>query len=63
MRDDTNACICEAAVIRAFHELRQKGVSERSAFESAARVYSYHHPEVPHREARFKISEWLAEAS
>ena len=51
--------VCERIVKRVFKELKESGVEEVSAFESATTVYRFHHPEVPEREARFKIAEWL----
>ena len=50
---------CRKIVQRAFRELRQCGVPEASAFESATTLYRIHHPEVPEREARFRIAEWI----
>ena len=50
---------CKKIVQRAFNELRQRGVAEIPAFDSATRLYRLHHPEVPLREARFRIAEWL----
>ena len=51
--------VCEEVVKRVFRELQESGVAEESAFESATTVYRLHHPEVPEREARFRIAEWL----
>ena len=51
--------VCKEIVKRVFRELQESGVEEESAFESATTVYRLHHPEIPEREARFRISEWL----
>ena len=51
--------VCEQVVKRVFRELQASGVAEESAFESATTVYRLHHPGIPEREARFRISEWL----
>ena len=50
---------CKKIVQRAFSELRRRGVAEAPAFDSATTLYRLHHPEVPLREARFTIAEWL----
>lgn len=50
---------CRKIVQRAFDELRRRGVAEIPAFDSATTLFRLHHPEVPLREARFKIAEWL----
>lgn len=50
---------CRRVVKRTYRELRQRGVEETAAFDSAATVYRILHPEVPRREARFTIAEWL----
>jgi hypothetical protein len=51
--------VCQRIVKRVFQELQERGVAEEIAFESATTVYRFHHPEVPKREAQFKIAEWL----
>ena len=50
---------CKEIVKRVFRELQESGVAEEAAFESATNVYRLHHPEIPKREARFRIAEWL----
>ena len=62
MQNDPKACLCKAAVTRAYRELRAQNVAELSAFDAADRLYRIYHPEVPPREARFRIAEWLDEA-
>ena len=62
MQDDLKACVCRTAVTRAYRELRAQNVAELSAFDAADRLYRIYHPEVPQREARFKIAEWLDES-
>ena len=62
VQDDPKACLCKAAVKRAYNELRAQNVAELSAFDAADRLYRIYHPEVTAREARFRIAEWLDEA-
>jgi hypothetical protein len=45
-------CVCREAVATAYRELRQRNVSEVSAFETAARLLRIHHPEIGPRAAR-----------
>ena len=56
-------CACRNAVSRSYHELRQRAVPERAAFEASTRVYRYYHPEVPARVARLTVSAWLDKES
>lgn len=50
---------CHQAVTRAYAALKQAGAQEKVAFEAAAAVYAWHHPEVPRARVPFVIAEWL----
>lgn len=50
---------CRRIVRRAYRELRKSGLADQDAFESATKVLRHHHPELPDREARFRVAEWL----
>jgi len=51
---------CQKAATRAYCELRTSGVLDKDAFNAAVRVFRYHHPKTPHREAKFVVADWLA---
>lgn len=59
MREDLASCQCRGAVVRAYRELRARDETDMSAFNSATRVYLWHHPEASEHEARYTIAEWL----
>lgn len=50
---------CRAIVIRAYRELRARGIEEESAFRSAARVLSLRHPERRAEDIATVASAWL----
>lgn len=52
MCESTIDCVCQNAVATAYRELRQRNVSETSAFETATRLLRIHHPEFGLRAAR-----------
>ena len=56
-----NNCSCKAAATRAYRELRQRGVPDRSAFEAAVNVYRCYHPESAGNEARRVVCDWIAD--
>lgn len=57
----TEGCECYAAVTRVYRELRERRLSDAEAFETATRVYLYHHPEVPVGEAPHQVARWIEE--
>ena len=50
---------CEAAVITAYSELRQRGTDDMSAFVACTTLYRIHHPEASLGEARRLVAEWV----
>ncbi|MCE0742702.1 hypothetical protein LWC05_02155 [Acetobacter sicerae] len=50
---------CERAVITAYHELKQVGTNDVSAFNACTTLYRIHHPESSINEARRLVSEWI----
>lgn len=52
---------CRRAVIRTYRELRNRGVSDRFAFEAGLRLYSLRHPEATPRVARDNVADWISE--
>lgn len=62
MCDLSEGCECWTAVTRAYRGLKKKNESDTVAFTAAARIYSYHHPEVSPLKARFTVAEWLEES-
>ncbi len=52
-------CACRAAVERAYRELRALNHTDVSAYNAAAQVYRWHHPEVTRLQARFDIADML----
>lgn len=49
---------CQAAVQRAFVEMKASGAPERHAVEAALFIYRLHHPEVPADLAEAEVSRW-----
>ena len=60
MQSDRGERDSRAVVRRVYRELRNKGVSEIWAYETAAKVFNLRHPDVSERDSRFEISAWLA---
>ena len=52
-------CRCRPAVERAFAGMLAHGTSESDALDVAFRVYRFHHPEVPARQARDVVQVWV----
>lgn len=50
---------CQAAVVRAYDNLRTAGVEDEKAFLAAARLYRTHHPEADMKSARARIAGWI----
>lgn len=61
MCDLASGCECWVAVTRTLRELKARNVPETAAFDAAAAVYRFHHPEVSSFEAKFTIAEWADE--
>ena len=59
MCDEAKNCGCRTVVTRVYRELRERRIAASWAFETAARIFRLHHPEVPETEARRAIAEWL----
>jgi hypothetical protein len=57
----TVGCECYAAVTRVYRELRSRNISDAEAFDTATRVYQYHHPEAPASQAPHQVALWLEE--
>lgn len=67
-RRSAAACLCDGgdgcrqAVTRTYRELRERGVSDRFAFEAGLRLYGLRHPEVPRAAARDCVAGWISHA-
>ena len=61
MCDANIQCQCQIAVKNAYRQLRNDGVADLSAFNTATTIFRYHHPEKTLRQARITVSEWLAD--
>jgi len=59
MCEKSKNCACRIVVTRAYRELRDRKLPDIQAFDTAARIYRLHHPEVLESDARFTIAEWL----
>ena len=59
MCDEAKGCGCRIAATRAYRELKEREIHEIPAFNTAARIFRLHHPEVAEREARFTVAKWL----
>ena len=60
MLDCGQTAACKTASVRAYNELRTRGILDRDAFKAAVRVFRHHHPDTPFNEANFAVAEWLA---
>ena len=56
--EETSAC--RQAAVRAYEELRDRGVIDHDAFDAAVRVFQHHHPAELPRKARFIVADWIA---
>ena len=61
MCDVAASCACHEAVIRAYGELKKKNVPNVAAFDSAVKVFRYHHPEIAPLDAKYTVAEWIGE--
>ena len=52
-------CHCHRAVTRAYAEMLAKGAAHSVALEAAARVFRFHHPEVPSFRAHATVETWV----
>jgi hypothetical protein len=59
--DTAKFCNCEIAVRRVYRELRERNIPNLAAYDTAAKIYRMHHPEVSALEARYDIADWLDE--
>jgi hypothetical protein len=59
MCETYDGCRCQMAVTNAYRQLRERGVSDFNAFDTAAVIYRYHHPDTTVTQARSQIAEWL----
>jgi len=50
---------CERAVITAYRELRDVGITDMGAFQACTTLYRVHHPEASITEARRLVAEWV----
>lgn len=50
------------ATLRAYGEMKQRGVPEARAFETAIRVFHHRLPEVPTDDARFLVADWISDS-
>jgi hypothetical protein len=51
-----------SAALRAYCEMRERGLSEICAFKTAIRVCHYRLPDVPYDDARFLVADWVSES-
>jgi hypothetical protein len=59
MCETNESCSCHAAVTRAYHSLRGRGVRDLDAFGTATVIFRFHHPEASLTQARSVVAEWL----
>ena|GEM_PF-366836 len=50
---------CERAVVTAYRDLREHGLSDLEAFTACTTLYRIHHPEASISEARRLVAEWI----
>jgi hypothetical protein len=60
--DDMPPAGCQAAVLRAFRELRNLGECEGTALRAALKVFTFHEPAIPPRIAAEIVQGWAREA-
>lgn len=51
---------CRKAAVRAYEELRDRGIIDAEAFDAAVRVFQHHHPAELPRQARYIVADWIA---
>jgi hypothetical protein len=51
---------CRTAALRAYRELRDRGLIDPDAFEAAVRVFQYHHPSMLRGDAKLVVADWIA---
>lgn len=52
---------CRSATVRAFDELRMRGINEVAAFDASVMVYKHYHPGSATDRARDLIANWIEE--
>ena len=52
---------CRSAAIRAYNELRSRGLGEVVAFDASVRVYRHYHPGSATDRARDLVAHWIEE--
>ncbi|MCP5365577.1 MAG: hypothetical protein H6905_10195 [Hyphomicrobiales bacterium] len=50
------------ASLQAYNEMKNRGLSDPSAFETAVRIYLHQFPDTPCDDARFVVADWICEA-
>ncbi len=50
-----------SAAVRAYGEMRARGLSDPRAFQTAVAVFHLQHPEVPSDDARFFVADWISD--
>ena len=52
---------CRAVTVRAYHGLRDRGVSDRAAFEASVTLFRLRHKERTARDAILQVAEWISD--
>ena len=52
---------CRSAAIRAYRELRSRGLGDVAAFDASVRVYRHYHPGSATDRARDRVAHWIEE--
>jgi protein-disulfide isomerase len=59
---ETRNAACQAAVLRAFNELRRFGECDEMALRAALRVFAFHQPGMPAQVAAEIVEKWTRSA-
>ena len=59
--EDGVAGECRSVAVRAYRELRSRGLGDVAAFDASVRVYQHHHPGSATDRARDRVAHWIEE--
>jgi len=59
--EDKVSVECRSATVRAYNELRTRGINEVAAFDASVMVYKHYHPDSGTERARDLVAHWIEE--
>ncbi len=52
---------CQVATVRAYRELRERGLSDRAAFDASVTLFRLRHKAASPRDAILQVAEWISD--